>query len=110
MDENETLVAIRDELVATNRWLRILATPLVAERLGRVLKKDEEWRVYRESDGRPREQVADSAGVSHGTVSNYWKAWEPLEILETTETKGRYRHRYDVDSILVEGRANGGNA
>ena len=110
MNDTETLVEIRDALLENNRLLRILASPLIAERLRMVLHKDEEWSVYRESDGSPRDVVAERSGVSRGTVSKYWKAWLPLDILDETETSGRYRHRYEVDSIVLEGSHNGGNA
>lgn len=109
MDQAALLEEIRDELRQANRWLRILATPLIAERLKTILSKEDEWQVYRASDGRAREQVAQSSGVSHQTVSNYWKAWAPLRIVEETETKGRFRRVFDVDQFVAGGE-NGGDA
>ena len=107
----ETLLAeIRDGMLENNRLLRLLVSPLILDGLKKVLHKDEEWLVYRESDGSPRDVVAERSGVSHTTVSNYWKAWLPLDILDETETKGRYRHRYEVDSIVLGGNSDGGNA
>lgn len=100
MTTPDMLTEIRDAIRESNRWLRILATPLVSQRLKAILRKDDEWRVYGASDGRAREQVAESSGVSHGTVSNYWKAWAPLGIVEETETKGRYRKAFDVDQFV----------
>lgn len=110
MTEIEVLAEIRDALQENTRLLRILASPLVEEKLQRVIHKDEEWRVYCASDGSSSHAVAKSSSVSHQTVSNYWKAWAPLHILEETDTKGRYRHRYNVDGIVLEGITNGGNA
>ena len=109
MTESELLTEIRDALRENNRLLRVIASPLVEEKLQKVLHKDEERRVYRASDGSPRKVVGQKAGVSHTTVSNYWKLWEPLGILEKTETAGRYRHRYDVVDIALGG-SNGGNS
>lgn len=107
----ETLLAeIRDGMLENNRLLRLLVSPLILDGLKKVLHKDEEWLVYRESDGSARDVVAERSGVSHTTVSNYWKAWLPLDILDETETKGRYRHRYEVDSIVLGGNSDGGNA
>ena len=108
MDQTALLEEIRDELRQANRWLRILATPLISEKLRAILKKDDEWRVYRASDGRAREQVAHSSAVSHGTVSNYWKAWASLGIVEETEVKGRFRKVFHVDGF-VSGDDNGRN-
>ena len=109
MNDSDVLVEIRDALKENNRLLQILTSPLLTEELRKVLHKDEEWRVYRASDGSPRKVVGEKAGVSHTTVSNYWKVWAPLGILEKTETEGRYRHRYDVVDIALGG-SNGGNS
>lgn len=109
MDNSSAIVEVRDELRQVNHWLKILATPLVSEKLRSVLKRDDEWRVYQASDGSAREQVAKAASVSHGTVSNYWKLWAKSGIVRETETKGRYQKLFDIDEFLAGG-TDGGDA
>jgi hypothetical protein len=34
-------------------------------------------------------------------VSNYWKKWQPLQIVEETETTGRYRRLFDLRGLGI---------
>jgi CRP-like cAMP-binding protein len=105
---DQLLREIRQELREANRWLQMLAAQEVRGRLEPVLAAGQERRVYQASDGSAREVVAKAAGVSHGTVSNYWRKWEMLRIVEETETRGRYRRLFDLREVgipLVEKEA-----
>lgn len=82
-------------------WLRALAVPQVRESLAATLKTSEERRVYQASTGGSMQEVAAAAGVSHQTVSNYWRRWTGTgeRIVVPTEVKGRYRRLYDLAVI-----------
>jgi hypothetical protein len=86
----------------TNRWLRVLAWPVLAEVLRKTLRTPEEMRVYRESDGRTSRDVGAASGVSHTTVHNYWRRWAPAGIVEPAGVEGRYRHLVDLADVGIE--------
>jgi len=72
------LAGIRDLIRQANRWLQALATPEVRKPLEAILAAGPERRAYQAINGSVREVVAKVAGVSHQTVSNYWKGWREL--------------------------------
>jgi transposase len=61
----------------------------------------EERRVYQASTGGSMQEVANTAGVSHQTVANYWKRWAAASpaIIEATPVKGRYRRIFDLAEV-----------
>jgi hypothetical protein len=94
----EVLAGIRE----SNRWLRVLAQPVLAQALRAALRKPEERRVYQESDGRQVREVSASAGVSYGTVVNYWKRWAKLGLVEETSVQGRFARIVDLEDVGIE--------
>jgi len=99
-EKSDRIEGLLEEAV---RWLRIVAAPTVRGWLEPILTTTEGRKVYQASTGVPREEVGKAAGVSHGTVSNYWNRWRvanPPIIRETTR-KGRYERLYDLSELNV---------
>lgn len=86
----------------TNRWLRIMALPVLRVKLEAEVNKPELRRIYQESDGRPIREVGKAAGVSHTTVQRYWQAWAAQALMEPTEVSGRYRKIIDLKEVGLE--------
>jgi len=86
----------------TNRWLRVLAWPVLAEALRNALGTPEEMRVYQESDGRTSRDVGAASGVSHTTVHNYWRRWARAGLVERAGVEGRYRHLVELGDVGIE--------
>jgi hypothetical protein len=96
--EEELLKVVRE----TNRWLRIMAMPLLRERLASVLAKPEMKLVYQNSDGRQMREVASAAKVGHTTVQRYWQDWAAQGLVEPTEVPGRFRKIIDLKEVGLE--------
>lgn len=96
--ENELLQAARE----SNRWLRILALPMLRDKLEGQLKKPESKRIYQQSDGRTIRDVATAAGVGPSTVHRYWQEWVSQGLVEPTETAGRFRRIIDLKEVGLE--------
>jgi hypothetical protein len=93
--ESELLAAIQD----SNKWLRLLVLPSLRTRLLAELKTPEDHSIYQESDGRSIREVAASAGVGFATVQGRWQEWAKKDMLEKTETPGRFRRIVDLREL-----------
>jgi len=99
----QNLERIEQLLEEAIRWLRITAAPTIRSWLEPILTTTEERRVYQASTGATREEVAKAAGLSQGTVSNYWNRWRTADppMIKEAERKGRYVRLYDLAEINV---------
>lgn len=71
----------------------------VIEFLISELQNEKMRKVYELSDGEnPARAIGEAAGVSHVSVTNYWKQWAKSGIVEEAETKGRYKAIFDLDT------------
>jgi predicted Zn-dependent protease len=95
---DDLIVAVQE----TNKWLKILARPALKAGLEASLQKPEERRVYQASDGRSIREVNESAGVSYGTVVNYWSRWARAGLVQETNVKGRYERLVDLGDIGIQ--------
>ena len=99
-------MALEDELLRsvkeTNRWLRIMALPVLREKLTAELTKPELRRLYQQTDGRQIREVASSAKVGFGTVQRHWQSWAAQGLVEPTEVAGRFRKIIDLKEIGLE--------
>lgn len=92
--EEETL----DVLKQIERWLKVTSIPKVKVILEDALRTPEEKKVYHYSDGRNQTEIAELVKVSQPTVSNYWKKWAKLGIVQQSNT---YKTRW-IKSFLLE--------
>lgn len=76
------------------RWTKTGAIMQLKPSIQEALQSDEAKLVYEYSDGeKSTREIGKLAGVSHGTVTNYWEKWSELGIVEPTEKYegGRFR-------------------
>jgi hypothetical protein len=76
------------------RWTKTGAIMQMKPSIQEALQSDEAKLVYEYSDGeKSTREIGKLAGVSHGTVTNYWEKWSDLGIVEPTEKYegGRFR-------------------
>ena len=100
MAESERVEELLEEIV---RWTRLAAAPTVREWLEPVLTTADERGVYQASTGGTSREVAAATGVSHVTVSNYWRRWKSAQpaIIRETERAGRYARLYDLAEMNI---------
>ena len=90
------------ELQEMNRWLRVLAVPVLRERLTEELKSKSDRDIYQASTGGSVRDVAKASGVAASTVSKAWNRWSGAGIVAPTDTTGRVQRLIDLDSIGFE--------
>lgn len=83
------------------KWVRLQGMQTARVILADCLKKDAEKRAYHFSDGRESREVGRLAGISHMTVTNYWKKWAALGIVEPVRARGgeRYRRVFSLEDF-----------
>ena len=98
--ENEVLELL-SELV---RWNKFQGHLKAKEALADILKKQQDLLVYHFSDGRGSQEVGKITGVSHVTVTTYWKKWAGLGIVEPIKVPGgtRYRRSFSLEALGME--------
>jgi CRP-like cAMP-binding protein len=99
--ETTELEPVLEELREANRWLRLLATPLLRDRLTEVLVSDNDRKIYQASTGGSQTEVATASGVSQPTVSAAWKKWAAVGIVQRTKTEGRFTRLVDLESFGI---------
>jgi len=85
----------------TNRWLKVIALPALAQALENALQTPEEKRVYEASDGRTSREVGQDAGMSHVTVLRHWKRWAGAGLVEQVAA-GRYARLVSLGDVGIE--------
>ncbi len=85
----------------TNRWLKVMALPVLAQALNDALRTPEERRVYRASDGGTSREVGKNSGVSHPTVLRHWNRWAAGGLVEQV-APGRYARLVDLADVGIE--------
>jgi len=108
MEESGRIEELLEEIV---RWSRIAAVPVVRGWLEPVLTTTEERKAYQASVGATRHEVASAAGVSDGTVSNYWNRWKQAHppIVREGAWKGRVERLYDLAEMNIPIEAEAGD-
>jgi hypothetical protein len=99
---DDTMRQVLDEIREANRWLRVLAAPLLRERLEEQLRTATERKIYQASVGGGGREVGRAAGVSQPTVSAAWRRWASAGIVAPTDTPGRYQRLVDLESLGIE--------
>ena len=93
--EEEILVVLQQ----IERWLKVTSIPKVRAILENALKTPEEKKVYHYSDGRSQTEIAQVVNLSQPTVSNYWKKWAKLGIVQQSNT---YKARWEKSFLLED--------
>jgi DNA-binding CsgD family transcriptional regulator len=86
------------------KWTRLEGVQRAKTTLTELLKTHAEKLVYEYSDGRTSRQIADIVGVSHATVTNYWKKWARYGIVKEVGARGgtRYQRVFSLSDFGIE--------
>ena len=97
------------EIAATLRellkWTRFVGLKEVKSALESALNSDVKKIIYHLSDGnKGRAEIAAIVRLSGPTVSNYWKSWSKLGIVEALKMRGgeRYKKAFDLEDFGIE--------
>src|SRR5262245_44771390 len=102
MTETEALALLVVELREANLWLRVLAAPVLRERIENTLTSPKERLVYQASTGGSVRDVEEATGVSKSSVQNYWGRWAAAGIMRPSAAAGRYERLVDLRSVGIE--------
>jgi hypothetical protein len=98
MEGNDVLAELKEQ----TRWLRFLGLRELRPALLSALGSEAERRAYELTDGtRSTRAVADAAGVSQKTISNWWQRWASAGIV-TTDANGRATQLAPLRSAGIE--------
>ncbi len=98
---SEIAVTLRELL----KWTRFAGMKEVKSALESALTSDVKKTIYHLSDGdKSRAEIAAITKVSDQTVSNYWKSWSKLGIVEALKMRGgeRYKKAFDLEDFGIE--------
>ena len=95
---------MRGILLEILRWSRLQGMQQLKAVSSETFQRDVEKIIYHNSDGRDSREIANLAGVSHGTVVNYWKKWASLGLVEPIRVRGgeRYRRVFSLPEFGIE--------
>jgi hypothetical protein len=96
-----TLASVEAQLKEANFWLRILAEPVLTDRLRKMIRTRNDRAIYQASLGGSTREVGKAAGVHHSTVESAWERWAAGGIVRVGNTPGRYVRLVDLDTVGV---------
>jgi len=105
-DRNESelsqLLGVSREIL---KWIKFANFDKVKSVLENVLKDNDRKLVYHLSDGvNTRSDIASLTPVSEGTVSNWWKAWAKIGIVDLIPVQGggvRGKKVFDLEDFDI---------
>lgn len=99
----DVLVDIRNTMRESLKWAKFTGLKGVKDALGEQLPNDQKKLIYHLSDGtRGTQEIAKIVGgLSHQTVSNYWKEWEKQGLGESIAAPGgsRFKRIFDLEDL-----------
>lgn len=101
-DKQDRMIELLEEML---KWMKVTSIPQVRKLLLDILRSDREKIAYHFSDGgRGSQEVAKFAGVSHVTVTNWWKLWSRSGIAEMMSVMGgnRAKRTFSLEDFGVE--------
>jgi hypothetical protein len=101
-EELRVLKNIEGKLDQLLMWTRFAGMQQLRTILAQNLTKDLEMLIYELSDGeRSTREIAELSGVgSNATVTNYWRKWSRLGIVEPSEIRqGRFRRICSLEEV-----------
>ena len=88
------------------KWQRFQSMQKARDILSELLKTDNEKLIYSNSDGqKTSREIAEIVGVSHVTVTNYWKKWARYGIVKEQGTRGggtRYQGIFSITDFGID--------
>ncbi|MEM2154619.1 MAG: hypothetical protein QXY76_06875 [Nitrososphaeria archaeon] len=84
-NKEDKIIEILEEML---KWVKIIGLQQVKNLLSELLSTDEKKIVYYYSDGRTSREISKLTGISHATITNWWKIWVKAGIAESVKVKG----------------------
>jgi DNA-binding CsgD family transcriptional regulator len=100
-EQFDRIIRLLEEIL---KWTRLEGVQRAKATLTELLKKESEKLVYEWSDGRTSREIAEIVGVSHGTVTNYWKKWARYGIVDEVRSRGgtRFKRIFPLSDLGIE--------
>lgn len=100
-DRNGKVIELLEEIL---KWVKFQGWQNVKGILLDVLKDDVSKLVYHYSDGRSSREVAEKVRIHHTTVTNYWKRWAKIGIVEPVKVQRgtRYKRIFSLEEFGIE--------
>jgi hypothetical protein len=90
-----------EDNAVTHDLLTLLARPSLRSDLTAALRSTAERRAYEYSNGeRTSREVAELAGASKGSISNWWRRWR-TKAIAVEVSQGRVRHLIPLSAIGI---------
>lgn len=100
VDKQDKVIELLEEIL---RWTRLQGVQNARTVLVDALKTDILKTAYQLSDGRSSTEVGKTCGVSHMTVTNYWRQWFTLGIAQPSKKyKGRFERAFSLEDLGIE--------
>jgi len=100
VDKQDKVIELLEEIL---KWTRLQGVQNVKAVLLDALKSDKEKVAYQFSDGRSSVEVGKACGVTHMTVTNYWRRWFTLGIAQPSKKyKGRFERTFSLEDLGIE--------
>jgi hypothetical protein len=101
-NKQDKIIEILTEML---KWIKVTSIPHVKKLLMELLPTDQEKIAYHYSDGRTSREVSQLAGVSHMTITRWWKNWIRAGIAEAINVKGsgeRAKRIFSLEDFGIE--------
>lgn len=100
-EKSDRIIILLEEIL---KWTKLLGIEKAQNALTSLLKSDTEKLAYEQSDGKTSREVSAIVGVSHATITNYWKKWARYGIVTEVSSKGgtRYKRTFSLQDFGID--------
>ena len=101
VDKDEKIIELLEEIL---KWIKFIGWQNVKSVLSEALNDDISKLVYHYSDGRSSREIAKKVSISHQTVTNYWKKWAKMGIVEPISARRapRYKKLFSLEEVGID--------
>jgi len=100
VDKQDKVIKLLEEIL---RWTRLQGIQNARAVLEDTLANDILKTAYQLSDGRSSSEVRKACGVTGKTVTNYWRRWFTLGIVQPSpKYKGRFERAFSLEDLGIE--------
>ena len=100
VNKQDKVIELLEEIL---KWTRFQGIQNVKDVLLDALKTNKEKVAYQFSDGRSSAEVSRIAGVTAMTITNYWRRWFTLGIVQPSpKYKGRFERAFSLEDLGIE--------
>ncbi|QLH11264.1 hypothetical protein [Nitrosarchaeum sp. AC2] len=104
-DVYDILTDIRDAIKDSSKWAKFTGMKEIKPVLEAQLPNDSKKIIYHLSDStKGTQEIAKLVGgISHMSISNYWKSWEKFGLGESVTVMGgkRFKRSFDIEDFGI---------